>query len=206
MRRTREDTEATRKTIVDAAYRVFRRKGYAAATMNDIAAEIRMSRGAVYWHFSNKTELFTYLLNESLDSMIVDFKRLFDSPLAIRDKVRQMLYGKSPEPRFFELIRNFQPGAADLDSRSRAAAIRVVQRRFNELFESFLKYLTAARAHGQIRKSVNIEAFAVAMILIASMVHSPSPDKAEPEIMRLRDKHRAAIADLLFSGLESVFA
>jgi TetR/AcrR family transcriptional regulator len=44
--------------IVEAAERVFTAKGYAAATMEDIAAEAELSKGALYLYFKTKDELF----------------------------------------------------------------------------------------------------------------------------------------------------
>ncbi|MGK4004069.1 TetR family transcriptional regulator [Sorangium sp. So ce1036] len=66
MRRTKEEAAATREQILDAALLVFSRKGYAAATLQDVAAEAGLTRGAVYWHFKGKAELYTALLGERL--------------------------------------------------------------------------------------------------------------------------------------------
>jgi len=56
-----------------AALRVFSRQGFAASTLEDIASEAGVTRGAVYWHFSGKAELYQTLLAEgslrSLDAL-----------------------------------------------------------------------------------------------------------------------------------------
>lgn len=49
--------EARRQEILDAARRVFVDKGYAAATMNDIAAEAGVAAGSLYRYFENKADL-----------------------------------------------------------------------------------------------------------------------------------------------------
>ena len=59
MRRTKEEAEATRRGILKAGMRVFLKKGYSSATLDDIAAEIGMTRGAVYWHFRNKEDVLS---------------------------------------------------------------------------------------------------------------------------------------------------
>ncbi|WP_437312663.1 TetR family transcriptional regulator [Sorangium sp. So ce385] len=64
MRRTKEEAAATREQILDAALLVFSRKGYAAATLQDVAAEAGLTRGAVYWHFKGKVELYAALVGE----------------------------------------------------------------------------------------------------------------------------------------------
>ncbi|WP_437573092.1 TetR family transcriptional regulator [Sorangium sp. So ce887] len=64
MRRTKEEAAATREQILDAALLVFSRKGYSAATLQDVAAEAGLTRGAVYWHFKGKVELYSALVGE----------------------------------------------------------------------------------------------------------------------------------------------
>ncbi len=56
-RKTKEDTEHTYALLLDAAESVFTKKGVSASTLNDIAVEAGMSRGAIYWHFRDKGEL-----------------------------------------------------------------------------------------------------------------------------------------------------
>ncbi|BCL79827.1 TetR family transcriptional regulator [Ktedonobacteria bacterium brp13] len=48
--------------MLQAALRVFSRKGYAASTLEDIAKEAGVTRGAIYWHFQGKAELYQTLL------------------------------------------------------------------------------------------------------------------------------------------------
>jgi len=49
--------EATRQSILEAAARIFRRDGYAAARLTDIAAEIGMKAGSLYYHFGSREAL-----------------------------------------------------------------------------------------------------------------------------------------------------
>ena len=54
----------SRRQILDAAIRVFARRGYIGASIGEIAAEAGFSKGAVYWNFASKEELFFALLDE----------------------------------------------------------------------------------------------------------------------------------------------
>lgn len=58
VRRTKEEAEATRIQLLDAAERCFREKGVASTTLDDIAKSAGHTRGAVYWHFENKADIF----------------------------------------------------------------------------------------------------------------------------------------------------
>jgi TetR/AcrR family acrAB operon transcriptional repressor len=52
----------TRARLLTAAERVFAARGYDAATLDEIAAEAGLTKGAVYWHFESKQDLFVTLL------------------------------------------------------------------------------------------------------------------------------------------------
>lgn len=57
MRRSKADAEQTRISIMDAAERVFVERGIGLTTLEQIARAAGVTRGAVYWHFSCKTDL-----------------------------------------------------------------------------------------------------------------------------------------------------
>ncbi len=65
-RRTKKEAAETRQKILDTALDVFSRKGYSRTTFVDIADQIGLSKGAVYWHFSSKSDLLTALIEETL--------------------------------------------------------------------------------------------------------------------------------------------
>ena len=58
MRRTKADADETRRRIIDAAEELFFQKGVTETTLEQIARYARVTRGAVYWHFADKHELF----------------------------------------------------------------------------------------------------------------------------------------------------
>ncbi|MDD2832983.1 MAG: TetR family transcriptional regulator [Methylotenera sp.] len=58
VRKTKEDAELTKRRIMDAARAVFLRRGVSRSTLEHIATEANVTRGAVYWHFKNKTDIF----------------------------------------------------------------------------------------------------------------------------------------------------
>lgn len=70
MPRTEEENQRIReeqkKNILQAAMRVFARKGFAATRMADIAVEANVSYGLAYHYFPNKEQILTALLEEAL--------------------------------------------------------------------------------------------------------------------------------------------
>ncbi|HEX5538370.1 MAG TPA: TetR family transcriptional regulator [Methylophilaceae bacterium] len=70
VRKTKEDAELTRQRIIDAAREMFLAYGVSRTSMEQIASQAGVTRGAVYWHFSNKIELFHAMREQVLLPMI----------------------------------------------------------------------------------------------------------------------------------------
>ncbi|MDD2728851.1 TetR family transcriptional regulator [Malikia sp.] len=64
-RRTKEEALATRHQLLDAAECVFAEKGVSRTSLNDIALAAGASRGAIYWHFKNKADLFNAMMERT---------------------------------------------------------------------------------------------------------------------------------------------
>jgi AcrR family transcriptional regulator len=64
MKRTKEEAAVTRAAVLKAALSVFSAKGYAAATLDDVAKAAKVTRGAIYWHFKSKADLYNTLTQE----------------------------------------------------------------------------------------------------------------------------------------------
>lgn len=57
-----EAAAATRDALLDAAERVFFEQGYSRTTLESIARHAGVTRGALYWHFRDKTDLLQAML------------------------------------------------------------------------------------------------------------------------------------------------
>jgi len=62
-RRTKEEAEATRARILDAAEREFHNNGVSGTSLEDIARAAGVTRGAIYWHFRDKAALFEAMMD-----------------------------------------------------------------------------------------------------------------------------------------------
>lgn len=61
-RRTKQEAQQTRNRILDTAERVFLKKGVSHTSLDDLAAAAGVTRGAIYWHFKNKADLFDAMM------------------------------------------------------------------------------------------------------------------------------------------------
>ncbi len=62
-RRAKEDAVATRNALLDAAEQVFLEQGVSQASLAAIAKQAGATRGAVYWHFKDKLDLFNAMID-----------------------------------------------------------------------------------------------------------------------------------------------
>lgn len=69
VRKTKEEAQETRLAILDAAELVFHEHGVSRTTLDEIAKAAGVTRGAVYWHFTNKAALFDALMQRLLDPL-----------------------------------------------------------------------------------------------------------------------------------------
>ena len=83
VRKTKEDAEITRQRIINAAREVFLTKGVSRTSLEQIATHAGVTRGAVYWHFENKSELF-HAMREQVFLPLID--RMDGTLLADLDK------------------------------------------------------------------------------------------------------------------------
>ncbi|MCK7498030.1 MAG: TetR family transcriptional regulator [Comamonadaceae bacterium] len=63
VRRTKEEAEATRSRILDAAELTFQQRGVSGTSLEDIARSAGVTRGAIYWHFRDKADLFEAMMD-----------------------------------------------------------------------------------------------------------------------------------------------
>jgi len=92
-RRSKQDALATRHALLDAAEHVFLSQGVAGTSLNDIAQYAGTTRGAIYWHFKDKADLF----NAMMDRVVMPMQCALecDEPAA----------GVDPLPRFKKALR-----------------------------------------------------------------------------------------------------
>jgi AcrR family transcriptional regulator len=80
-----ERRDKTRAAIIKAARRIFGERGFAAATMDDVAASARVAKGAVYHHFTTKEALFEAVFEQTSLELVADLdciSRAEKDPLA----------------------------------------------------------------------------------------------------------------------------
>jgi AcrR family transcriptional regulator len=131
--------EPTRKRILDAGYALFRRRGFARVSMDDIAAAAKLTKKTLYYHYESKDDLLRAVLETQHEFALAAFRtfgdRLAGSPADIVDTMFHDLAVWADTPRwagsgFTRLVVEL----ADL----RGHPARVVARRHKALLETQL--------------------------------------------------------------------
>jgi len=82
---------ANLEAIIAAAAKVFRTKGYHAATVQDIADEVGILKGSLYHHVKSKEDLLYLIVQEPIASIYERVARIAASDLPAGEKLRQAI-------------------------------------------------------------------------------------------------------------------
>ena len=91
-RREREKA-AHRQEILDAAIKVFAKKGFYEATLDEVAQESEFSKGALYLYFSNKEDLLSTIVSDSLEKWTEFHKSKITGKGIFREEITAMFNG-----------------------------------------------------------------------------------------------------------------
>ena len=200
-RRTKEEAQETRVRILDAAEGVFHEKGVANASLEDIAAAADVTRGAIYWHFKDKAELFDAMMQRvvlPVEEMLAHSDCCAEAdPLEfLRQATLDVLLRCARDPRtqrVFEIAYHKceyvgdATGVRERHIASQQQCLKTIEAGFR-----------ACVQRGQLPKSVNPQEAAIGALslvsgLIANWVLAPKSFSLE--------RHAQSIVDTYFRGL-----
>lgn len=86
-RKTKQQALVTRQHILDVALRLFSQQGVSSTSLVEIAKAAGVTRGAIYWHFKNKSDLLSEIweLSESnIGELEIEYQAKFPGdPLSV---------------------------------------------------------------------------------------------------------------------------
>ncbi len=77
--------------VLDAAAKVFAKKGYYRANVADICKKARISNGALYKYFKNKEDLFTSVFDRTVELFSIEYERYSSTEKSVYTKLRDLL-------------------------------------------------------------------------------------------------------------------
>ena len=104
MRKSKEDTQLTREKIIESAFESFFELGYAETSLSLIAENAGMTRGAIYWHFKDKNELYREVVKIAAEKAdVVKFAYSLSEDLSYKERMLS-LFLFSQNHRYVDFI------------------------------------------------------------------------------------------------------
>lgn len=195
VRRTKDEALETRHRILDVAERVFSERGVTRTSLADIANAAGVTRGAVYWHFADKADLFCNMFARVIMPMEspvcqIDHRAAADPLASIRTMLIGMLRWTSEDAqarRVFHIVFHKCEHVEEMEP---------VWRRIGEMRADCLRQmeggLLAAVEKGQLPATLNVKQAAIglrAMVdgLVSDAVLNPQSRVATHDAEHLVD-------------------
>ena len=147
VRRTKEQSEQTRCAIIAAAREVFYHNGVTRTTLEQIATAAGVTRGAIYWHFAGKAELF-FAMRDEVRLPLVDC-----SDVALASGCKQMPSGSLDPLERVEHFLNFVVDSVANDEDTRRT-FQIVSFKCEYVDEFARDLKTACRMHADLRRKL----------------------------------------------------
>lgn len=165
-RRTKEDALITRDQILDAAERVFLRRGVARTALQEIADEAQLTRGAIYWHFQNKADVFDAMLRRVTLPMVTRLKTQFqaetDNPLAYLRGVMAQAFHQTVHDLQVRRVFEIASYRVEYGDELQAVRDRHIAERADRMVD-LAQLLELAQAKGQLPRQLHIHHAAVGL-------------------------------------------
>lgn len=168
-KRTKAEAEATREALLDAAEVIFLERGVSRTSLEQIARQAGMTRGAVYWHFKNKSDLF----HAMLERVKMPLRQLLDDvedperpnePLESLRRATLHVVERLQRPRsrrVHTILFHRCEVASDVD------VLNLHEKLANECYDTMVERFEQARERGTLTESVEPE---IATRMLMSML------------------------------------
>ena len=169
-RKSKLEAEKTRARILASALSLFVKKGYEHTTFVDIAARLKMTKGAVYWHFESKEALLVALVREMLEKFqnrLVEF--LPKGELTFRAVAEMMVHSAerlADDPKsaaFFMLMKTQIKWGEDSMAATRE---KLLSSDMNGPYHAFIRAVENDIAAKRVRADVNPVAIAAVAVSV----------------------------------------
>jgi AcrR family transcriptional regulator len=81
----------TEELIIDAARRIFIKRGLAGARMQDIADEAGINKAMLHYYYRSKEKLFEIVFNEAFSKVVGRLGATLNKPMPIEEKIRTLI-------------------------------------------------------------------------------------------------------------------
>jgi TetR/AcrR family acrAB operon transcriptional repressor len=204
VRRTRQEALETRNHILDTAERVFSAKGVSRTSLANIADAAGVTRGAIYWHFRNKGDLFLAMIERvtlPMEEMVrAAADEAAEDPLERVRAACVYVLRRTAEDRRVRRVLEIAFFKCEIDKDIQQLVGRQMECRA-EGMEMIQKALRNAVRRGQLSKSVDVRRVTIGlMALIDGLLYNWL---LKPDMFPLA-REAEVFVDMYLSGLETL--
>ena len=193
-----ETTAKTRELLIDAARRVFARKGIERTTMNDIALASKKGRRTLYMYFKNKDEISSLVIENEMNRLYDMLETVEKKNLPADEKLITFIYMRLEA--FKETVtRNGSLRANFFHDSWNVAKVR---KRYNLQEIALIKYILTNGIKEGVFRITDVES-------IALLIHYALKGLEVPYIRGLLgdtpsglSQHKDSVKDLIFNGIK----
>ncbi len=142
-----------KRMILNAAMKVFSESGYIGSSVDDVAKEAGISKGAIYWHFKNKDDLFKSLLEYWTKQQLFLFHENFKKSQSFIDSLHSMLIMPFEIPdeniKLIRVMMEFFAHGMEIDG-----MVEVFDGYYSIFSVELQKYLDYAIENGELSKEL----------------------------------------------------
>jgi len=153
-----EKREQKRNTIMQAALKIFSRKGYSPAAIEEVAREASIAKGTLYLYFRDKADLFSSTILFVIDGLVEVMQENITESMGPLEVMRSIAYTEleyfSQNTEFFGLIRTVMGGNLLGDHESLFS--KISDKRL-ELVQYLTQIVQSAQSEALIRKDIEAE-------------------------------------------------
>jgi len=165
MRKTIVETEISKELILDAAEIEFGKYGYAGAKIDNIAKRTKMTKGAIFWHYHNKLELYKIVLQKIIKRMRKITKEVFSTNEPVMEQCRNVI-SKARKDKSFEILS--QLGKLDREKKISKIAIAGIKNEASEILKDLFEIIERAKKEGKIKAESNTIDILITMMIFIS--------------------------------------
>jgi TetR/AcrR family transcriptional regulator, repressor of the mexAB-oprM multidrug resistance operon len=204
VRRTAAEAAETREALLDAAERVFLERGVASATLEQIAQRAGVTRGAIYWHFRDKNDLFGAMLERvrlPLEEIAGNYRQRHpgDDPLGVLQHLCRLALARLDESETYRNVYDILMNRCEFASDINPAFARQVEI-YNENIRTVRNEFSRAQALGQLRSGVDPR---IAALALGALMHGLYVSwLRQPSRFAILEDGEVAL-ELFFAGLRA---
>jgi len=191
-----EQALATRDRLLKSALKIFSQKGFASASIREIAEDSRTTLPSIYYHFGNKEGLYQALMREHLsdfESLMEEFKQTGSARDRIKSYIISTHLQMVKDVDFLRLMRIISYGPPES---APPFDVESYQRRFQEFLTGMIK---AGIKSGEFR-SANADDMTW---IISGVIHAAAEDLCSVPEKEIDKKRLERILDAILDGFSA---